>query len=157
MAWEWFTLIGSLPELLRELGRKTRTNNATKKLLLSELRNNLKHFNTAEKNQFSPQQLVSILSNTEILAARHSGFDFGKIRKGHIIASEDKRNSKYLSKDCEWMFLNISDKIVELKAIYSLQPFPDLSHSNIQLQLSNLFYKMKLLAEFINKGPESDK
>ena len=42
MAWEWLSIISSLPEIITGLSKKSRTNNVTKKLLLSELKNNPK-------------------------------------------------------------------------------------------------------------------
>ena len=153
MAWEWLSLIGSLPDIITGISKKSRTNVVTKKLLLSELKNNLKHFKTAHRNSFNYIQLISIISNSEIIEARRNGFRFSKIKNGSIIKEivQDKRNEKYIGKDCEWLFHNISDKITELKAIYNLNPLPNLSKSNMTLQFSNLFYKMKLLADFINE------
>ncbi len=49
MEWEWLSLMGSLPELINGLSKKSRTNEVTAKLLISELKNNLKHLNTAKK------------------------------------------------------------------------------------------------------------
>ncbi len=153
MAWEWLPIISSLSEIIMGLNKKSRSNNVTKKFLISELGNNLKHYKTAQRNNFDQKQLISIICNSEIIKALRKGFNFSKVKKGEItkIIVKDRRNEKYVGRDCEWLFLNISDKISELKAIYSISPPPDLKKSNMTLQFSNLFYKMKLLAEFINE------
>jgi hypothetical protein len=153
MAWEWLSLIGSLPEVINGLTIKQRTNVVTKKLLISELKNNLKHFNTANSNSFNHTQLITILSNAEIMEARRNGFQFSKVKEGTItkLILQDKRNERYIGKDCEWLFHSISDKILELKAIYNIQPLPNLDNSNMTLQFSNLFFKIKLIADFINQ------
>ena len=153
MAWEWLSLIGSLPEVITGLTKKTRTNVATKKLLISELKNNLKHFNTAYRNNFNHAELITILSNAEIIEARINGFQFSKVKGGTIteLIVQDIRNERYIGKDCEWLFHSISDKILELRAIYNIQPLPNLDKSNMTLQFSNLFFKMKLIADFINQ------
>jgi hypothetical protein len=153
MTWEWFSLVGSLPEIITGLSKKARTNVVTKQLLISELSNNLKHFKTAKKNNFSYSQLITIISNTEIINARRCGFRFSKVQRGKVTDEiiYDKRNERYIDKDCEWLFLNISDKISELKELYNLQPPPNLDNSNMTLQFSNLFFKMRLLADFINR------
>jgi hypothetical protein len=152
MAWEFLTLIGNIPELIANLGKKARTNDVTKKLLISELKNNLKHFKTAKRNNFTHTQLITILSNTQIIEARRNGFRFSKVKRGLIneVNINDKRNKRYIGKKSEWLFHNISDKISELKAIYSIEPLPNLDNSNMSLQISNLFFKMKLLADFVN-------
>ena len=152
MPLEWLSLFGSLPEIITGLSKKARTNVVTKRLLISELKNNLKHFKTAKRNNFNYSQLIAILANVEIIEARRNGFRFSKVKGGAItnIVIKDKRNKRYIGKDCEWLFHSISDKILELKAIYALNPLTNLDKSNMPLQFSNLFYKMKLLAEFIN-------
>jgi hypothetical protein len=152
MTWEWLSLIGSLPEIITGLNKKAKTNVVVKKLLISELKNNLKHFKTAKKNNFSQTQLITIICNTTMISAISNGFRFSKVKNGIITIDiiHDKRNLRYVGKDCEWLFQSISDKISELKTIYSLDPLPSLDNSNMTLQFSNLFFKMKLLADFIN-------
>ncbi|MEI6312672.1 MAG: hypothetical protein WCP57_10470 [Bacteroidota bacterium] len=148
---EWIALVKELPSLIKDLGGLITSSRATKNLLLSELKNNLKQFENAKKAPLSYDQLITILSNEQMLVARKSGFAFslikiGRIQEKHII---DKRNKRYIGKDCEWLFISISDKIDELKKIQSQKSLNEIDKLNIPLQFSNLFFKMKLLAEFI--------
>ncbi len=148
---EWLAVVKELPSLIKELGGLITSSRATKNLLLSELKNNLKQFENAKKAHLSYDQLITIVSNEQMLVARKSGFTFslikiGRIQEKHII---DKRNKRYIGKDCEWLFISISDKIDELKKLQSQKSFDEIDELNIPLQFSNLFFKMKLLAEFI--------
>lgn len=153
MAIEWLTLVKELPGLIKDLGGLITSSNATKKLLLSELKLNLKQFDNARKTDTSYDNLIDILSNEIIADARRKGFVFktiklGKVEDKHI---KDDRNKKYKGKDCEWLFINIDDKIKELKDLKKLRKtYEGNLKLNIPLQFSNLFYKMKLLTDFIN-------
>jgi len=151
MAFEWLSLVKELPSLIKDLGGLITSSRSTKKLLLSELSNNLKQFENVRKVKLTYDELIEILSNERIFQARKDGFVFslvkiGKVQKKHI---KDRRNERYLGKDCEWLFINISDKIDELKKLKTQKSLATIKELNIALQFSNLLYKMKLLTEFI--------
>jgi len=146
-----FYVLKQIPEIIVSLSKILIKNRADQKLLVFELKRNLKQFENAAKIGLENDKLIKILSNNAIKKAQESGFvfsliKFGKIKNKHI---KDRRNHKYKGKDCEWLFLSISDKIEELKGIYSVQKLGDIKRLSLNLQFSNLFYKMKLLAEFI--------
>ena len=73
-----------------------------------------------------------------------------KERKAAIVAFQ-----KYLSvgKTCEWLFKNIDEKIEDLRNQKKYHgSLEKTDKAGLALQFSNLFYKMKLLSEFINSN-----
>ena len=152
MALEWIVIFKELPKLIKDLGGLINNSRATKNLLLSELKNNLKQFENAKKVSLTYDELIKILSNEKIIEASRTGFVFslikiGKVQHKHI---KDNRNNRYKGKDCEWLFVSISEKIDELKKLQSQRSLNNLKELNIGRQLSNLLYKMKLLTQFLN-------
>ena len=152
MEFEWIVIFKELTILIKDLGVLTNRSRATKNLLLSELKNNLKQFENAKKINLTYEELIKILSNEQIIEARKKGFAFsimkvGKVQDKHI---KDIRNIRYKGKDCEWLFVNLCDKINELKQLQTQRNLSNLKELNIGRQLSNLLYKMKLLTQFIS-------
>lgn len=144
-------ILKQIPEILSSLGKVVVKNRSTQKLLLDELKRNLKHFENASKIGLNNDQLIQILSNHEITKAKEIGFVFSLVKLGRIQNKyiKDKRNARYKGKDCEWLFSSISNKIEELKSLNSVKKLDGIKELNLKLQFSNLFYMMKLLAEFI--------
>lgn len=152
MALEWLTIGKELLNLFGFLSGIIKKSNAKNKLLLSELNNNLRHYETAKTAGLSYDKLIDLLSNSNIVEARKEGYAFSSVKFGKISAKHirDARNNRYKGKDCEWLFINISDKIDELKKIKQVHgSLENLKDVNIALQFSILFYKMKLLARFV--------
>lgn len=152
MALEWIAIFKELPKLIKDLTGIINNSRTVKKLLLSELKMNLRQFENANKIKLNYDELVKILSNEKILEAKKVGYTFnlikiGRIKRKHI---KDKRNNRYLDKDCKWLFESISDKIDELKQLQSQRNLKDIKELNIGRQMSNLLYKMKLLTNFVN-------
>lgn len=153
MAWEWLSGIKNITEIVTSLGDLAKNNRATKDLLIRELKLNIKAFETAQKNKnINYDKLLSLLKNDRIQKARESRFTFQTIKKGVIENSHirDERNKRYLGKSCEWLFKNIDEKIDDLRNQKQYHgSLENIDNSIIALQFSNLFYKMKLLAEYI--------
>ncbi len=154
MAFEWLSGIKNIAEIVTSLGELAKNNRASKDLLIRELKLNLMAFEIAQKNKnISYDKLLLLLKNDRIQKARESRFTFVTIKKGtvesrHII---DDRNKKYIGKSADWLFKNIDEKIDDLrnqKLYYG--SLDSIDKSVVALQFSNLFYKMKLLAEFLN-------
>ena len=83
-------------------------------------------------------------------------FKFKKLKAGTIEPYHiyDERNRKYTGWDAEKLIDKIDEKIEELKNILKMNGGKlDGVKNNISLMLSNLYYRMKLLADFI-KGPK---
>jgi hypothetical protein len=153
MAWEWLSSIKNITEIVTSLGELAQNNRATKDMLIRELRLNLKAFETAQNDdKTNYDKLLSLLKNEKIQKARESRFTFMTIKKGVIETKhiKDDRNKKYSGKSAEWLFKNIDEKIEDLRNQKQYHgSLETVDKSIIALQFSNLFYKMKLLAEFV--------
>ncbi len=155
MAFDWLSGVKDIAELIASLGNLVKNNRATKDLLIRELKINLKAFETAQKSKMIDyDRLLELLKNTQIKKAREERFTFQTIKRGSLEDThiKDSRNSRYMGKNCEWLFKNIDEKIEDLvnqkKYHGSLN---QIENANIPLQFSNLFYKMKLLADFLRE------
>ncbi|MBX2920857.1 MAG: hypothetical protein KF746_01595 [Chitinophagaceae bacterium] len=153
MDMEWLkTGIGPLKDLIGFLHKKSQTNNIHKKQLIKELRNNLNVFKNGFLNNSSYDAIVDLLSNNAFQEAVKVNFTFKKLKAGKIEARHifDERNKKYAGWDAERLADKIDEKIIELRNIKKLNnnSFKDVKN-NISLMISNLYYRMKLLADFI--------
>ncbi len=154
---DWLkTGIGPLKDVLSYLNKEGKTNDIIKKQLIRELRNNLNIFHNAFLNEVSADVMVDMLSNEAIKKAMGENFKFKKLKTGSIepYHVHNDRNKKYIGWDAEKLVEKIDEKIEELKNIKKMNG-GNLKNvkNNISLMLSNLYYRMKLLADFI-KGPK---
>jgi DNA gyrase/topoisomerase IV subunit A len=153
MEWEWLkTAVGPLKDILIFLNKEGKTNDVLKKQLIRELRDNLHIFNNGFRNNVSPDAIIDLLSNEAYKEALKNNFKFKKLKAGtiepyHIL---DERNRRYQGWDAEKLADKIDEKIEELKNIKKMNGVSVLSARNdVAKMLSNLFYRMKLLADFI--------
>jgi hypothetical protein len=150
---EWLkTGIGPLKDLLNFLSKEGKTNDILKKQVIRELRNNLNIFHNAYKNKVSPDIMIDMLNNEAINEALKNNFKFKKLKAGAIEPYHvyDERNKKYIGWDAEKLIDKIDEKIEELKNIKKMNKGSiEKVENNISLMLSNLYYRMKLLADFI--------
>lgn len=153
MEWEWFkTALGPLKDLVAFLNTEAKTHDIHKKQVIRELRNNLNIFHNGFLNQVSQDVLIDLLQNDCYKEALKNNFKFKKLKPGkiepyHIL---DERNRRYQGWDAERMMDKIDEKIEELKNIKKMHNGSVSSvKNNISLMLSNLFFRMKLLADFI--------
>jgi hypothetical protein len=150
---EWLkTGIGPLKDLLTFLNKEGKTNDILKKQLLRELRNKLNIFNNAYLNAVSQDVMIDMLSNEAIKEAIRGNFKFKKLKAGVIEPYHvfDDRNKKYKGWDAERLVDKIDEKIEELKNIKKMNGNSvEKVKNNVTLMLSNLYYRMKLLADFI--------
>lgn len=153
MRFDWLTIVKELPELVSNLGGLIKNNRALKDQLIRELKLNLKAFETAQKGKaINYDKLLSLLKNEQIQIARQQRFTFNSIKNGTIGSHHiyNDRNKKYEGKTCEWLFKNIDEKIEDLRIQREYHgSLHQIENSNLPLQFSNLFYKLKLLADFI--------
>ncbi len=154
---EWLkTGIGPLKDLLTFLSKEGKTADILKKQVLRELRNNLNIFHNAYLNNVSQDTMIEMLGNEAIVDAVKNNFKFKKLKAGTIEPYHvfDDRNKKYIGWDAEKLVDKIDEKIEELKIIKKMNKgsVEDVKN-NTSLMLSNLYYRMKLLADFI-KGPK---
>lgn len=150
---EWLkTGIGPLKDLISFLNKESRTNDVLKKQVIRELRNNLNIFHNAYLNSVLPDVMIDMLSNESVKEAIRNNFKFRKLKPGNIepYHIQDERNRKYAGWDAEKLVDKIDEKIEELKIIKKMNGGSvGKVNNNISLMLSNLYYRMKLLADFI--------
>ena len=154
---DWLkTGIGPLKDLLTFLNKESKTNDVLKKQVIRELRNNLNIFHNAYLNNVFPDVMIELLSNEAIKEAIKNNFKFRKLKPGKIEPYHvfEERNKKYSGWDAEKIIDKIDEKIEELKIIKKMNDDSvEKVKNNISLMLSNLYYRMKLLADFI-EGPK---
>jgi hypothetical protein len=157
MQLEWLkTGIAPLKDLLTFLNKEGKTNDILKKQVIRELRNNLNIFHNAFLNNVKPDVMIGLLANEAIKEAIKNNFKFKKLKPGKIEPYHvfDDRNKKYIGWDAEKLTDKIDEKIEELKNIKKMNGGSvEKVKNNVPLMLSNLYYRMKLLADFI-KGPK---
>ncbi|TMI70062.1 MAG: hypothetical protein E6H09_17430 [Bacteroidetes bacterium] len=157
MQLEWLkTGIGPLKDILTFLNKEGKTNDILKRQVLRELRNNLNIFHNAYLNEVSPDIMIDMLANTAINEAMKANFKFRKLKAGTIEPYHvfNDRNKKYIGWDAEKLIDKIDEKIEELKNIKKMNKGSVVdAKNNVSMMLSNLYYRMKLLADFI-KGPK---
>ena len=153
---DWLkTGIGPLKDLVTFLNKESKTNDVLKKQVIRELRDNLNIFSNAYKNNNSPDVMIDLLSNEAIKEAIKNNFKFKKLKAGTIEPYHiyDERNRKYEKWDAERLTDKIDEKIEELKIIKKMNGNSvQQVKNNITLMLSNLYYRMKLLADFIQSS-----
>jgi hypothetical protein len=150
---EWIkTGISPLTDLISYINKKSQTNDVVKKRLLMELRNNLNLFKNGFLNRTPYDNVIDLLSNDAIQEAVKSNFPFRKLKQGVILPQHvfEERNKKYQGWTAEQLVDKIDEKIVELRNIKKLNGGSIKEvRNNIPLMMSNLYYRLKLLAEFI--------
>jgi hypothetical protein len=150
---EWLnTGITPLKELLAFLYKKSKTSDVRKKQLIIELRDNLNVFKNGFINQSPYDTMIDLLSRDAIQAAISENFSFKKLKAGviHTSVIYDERNKKYAGWTTENLVDKIDEKIVELRNIKKMnQGSVKDVRNNISLMMSNLYFRMKLLADFI--------
>ncbi|NOT49653.1 MAG: hypothetical protein HOP10_00075 [Chitinophagaceae bacterium] len=154
---EWLKAgIGPLKDILTYLTKEGKTNDVLKKQVIRELRNNLNIFHNAYLNEVSADVMIDMLNNDAVKKAVDANFKFKKLKAGKIepYHIKDDRNKKYIGWEADQLVDKIDEKIEELKNIKKMNKNSvEKVKNNISLMLSNLYYRMKLLADFI-KGPK---
>ena len=154
---DWLkTGIGPLKDLLVFLNKEGKTTDILKKQLIRELRNNLNIFHNATLNEAPSDVMIEMLSNDSIKKALEGNFKYKKLKPGRIEPYHifNDRNKRYIGWDAEKLVEKIDEKIEELKNIKKMNNGTVANtKNNTTLMLSNLYFRMKLLADFI-KGPK---
>ncbi|HVY75465.1 MAG TPA: hypothetical protein VG890_11580 [Puia sp.] len=150
---EWFNSgIAPVKDLLSFLYKKSQTNDINKKQLIIELRDNLNVFKNGFMNQTPYDQMIDLLQHSAYQSAIRENFAFKKLRAGLIRAEiiYDERNKKYAGWTAEKLMDKIDEKIVELKNIKKMNnDSVKAVKNNISLMMSNLYFRIKLMADFI--------
>ena len=144
--------IAPLDNLISFLHKQSKTNDVLKKQVLMELRNNLNIFKNAFLNEVSPDTIIDLLSNDAIQEAVKNNFAFKKLKAGGIEPYHvyDDRNKKYIGWTAERLIDKIDEKIVELKLLKKMNNGSVAQlKNNVPLMISNLYFRMKLVVDFI--------
>ena len=153
---DWVKIgVSPLKELLDFLYKKSQTDDIQKKQIIMELRNNLNVFKNGYKNKVAFDMMIDLLSNDAIQQAIKANFEFKRLKAGTIQPNNvgNERNKKYVGWTSERLVDKIDEKIVELKNIKKMNNGSVLSADhNVSLIMSNQYYRMKLLADFIKSG-----
>jgi hypothetical protein len=161
MNMEWIKLsISPVKDLISFLHKKSNTSDVHKKQLFIELRDNLNVFSNGFLNEVSYDILIDLLRNEAIQQAIKENFAFKKLKPGKIEARhvEDDRNKKYIGWNTERLIDKIDEKITELKNIKKMHNGTVKQvRNNIPLMMSNLYFRMRLLADFIRSESSSSK
>jgi hypothetical protein len=103
-------------------------------------------------NEVSYDSIIDLLSNEAVQQAVRENFPFKRLRAGTISARliKDDRNKKYVGWTAEKLTDKIDEKIVELKNLKKMNNGTVMQvKNNISLMMSNLYFRMKLMADFI--------
>lgn len=153
MNMEWIKLsTAPVKDLISFLHCKSKTTDVVKKQLYIELRDNLNVFSNGFLNESPYDIMIDLLSNAAIQQAIKENFSFKKLRPGLIedVHIKDERNKKYKGWNCDKLIDKIDEKITELRTIKKLSNGSvNDAKNNIPLMMSNLYFRMKLLADFI--------
>ncbi len=150
---EWIkTSIVPLKDIISFLHKKSQTNDVHKRQVIRELQTNLNVFKNGFLNNASYDDMIDLLSNESIKQAIAANFSFKKIKPGTIKSAHvnEDRNNRYTGWTSDKLIERIDEKIEELRAIKKLNKGSvEKVKNNVALMMSNLYYRMKLLADFI--------
>ena len=152
----WYNVIRSsidlISDLIPYLSEKAKNSGKQKKLVIRELRDNLNTLKNGYKHKLSADVIVETLRNDAYRQALEENFDFNKIRRGELQEFEisDKRNLRYLGWTMERLLDKIDEKVEELKQLQKMTgSLAKLENTNVSLMLGNLYFRIKLAAEFM--------
>jgi hypothetical protein len=120
-----------------------------------ELRDNLNLFREAIETPTTYDRLIDLLSNEAYRNAVKENFAFRKIRSGKILRRHirDERNLRYEGWTSEKLMDKIDEKIQALKNLKKLNGGSvEKITSRVSLKVSNLYFRMKLMADFIHES-----
>jgi hypothetical protein len=153
MTWSWLTsTFPPLQQLINFLHKASKTNDVLKKQVIIELRDNLNLYREAYEQTATYDNLIDLLSNEAYRNAVKENFSFKKIKNGKIELHhiKDERNNRYLGWTAEKLLDKIDEKIQALKNLKKLNNGSvEKIHSKVTLKISNLYFRMKLMADFI--------
>jgi hypothetical protein len=153
MTWSWLTSTAApLQQLIGFLQKQTKTHDIQKKQVIIELRDNLNLFREALATPISYDQLIDLLSNDAYRQAIRENFPFKKLKSGKIEHRHiaDDRNLRYEGWTAEKLMDKIDEKIQALKNLKKLHGGSVAALGpRLTLKVSNLYFRMKLMAEFL--------
>ncbi|MGL6268512.1 MAG: hypothetical protein ACRC2O_11340 [Chitinophagaceae bacterium] len=153
LTWNWLSsTVSPLQSLIGFLQKQSKTNDVQKKQVIMELRDNLNLFKEAYEKPITYDRLVELLSNDAYRNAVKENFNFKKVKSGNIKKQhiKDERNMRYIDWTAEKLMDKIDEKIQALKNVKKLNSGKlEKDSQRVSLKISNLYFRMKLMADFI--------
>ncbi len=149
-------IFGSGFDLYRFLTDKSKSKSSAGKLLLREIRDNLKRLEHRNRKGVNRSKLIEMLSNEQYLKAVSANFNIRRLAKGNRIDSKVIRDipsaRKYLDWDLDQLLNSIDGKIVGLKELPGLYDSLETAPVNLTSRLNNLYILHVLAGYLIRKS-----
>lgn len=154
---EWLkTAISPLEKLIAFLQQKSKTQDVIKKQIITELRDNLNVFKNGFINDIPLDNMIDLLSNSAIRQGVKENFNFKKLQHGEITIHhvKEERNKRYIGWTAAKLCDKIDEKIQEIKLLKQMNNGTvNNLKSKVSLKMSNLYFRLKLLGDFIWSDP----
>jgi hypothetical protein len=154
-------IFGSGFEVYTFLSQKSRVKNTTKRLLIREIRNNIKRLEHRNKNGVNRKFLIDKLENNSIINAIEEGFSFNKLAPKQLVDDKIvfhfKPAKRYIGWDANKLLNSIDGKIVSLKELTELYDENGLESVNLTLRLNNLYIQLILVTVLIKTQVSGNK
>lgn len=148
-------IFGSGFDLYRFLTDKARSKNSLSKLVIREIRDNIKRLEHRNKEGVNREKLIEMLSNERYLDAVSSGYNFNRLCGNQDVDAELIKTlpsaKKYQGWKMEQILNSIDEKIVSLRELPSLYSSLEASGLNITARLNNLYLLLVLAGYLIRK------
>ncbi len=149
-------IFGSAFELYGFLSQKSKSKNAAKRMLIREIRNNIKRLEHRNRNGINRLMLIQKLENASLLAALEQDFSFNKLCPGQKVNPSSLAHfspaEKYAGWDADRLMNSIDEKIVQLKELSELYTNEGINAINLTLRLNNLYAQLILVSVLIKQA-----
>lgn len=146
-------VFGSGLELYSFLTKKAKVKNAIKRLLIRELRNNLKRLEHRNNKGVNRGVLIDKLQNETLLNAIEEGFNLNSLASKQKVDAKViavfKKAERYEGWNAEKLMLSIDEKIVSLKETIEFYDNIDQAPINLTSRLNNLYILLVLMSLLI--------
>jgi len=149
-------VFGSGFELYDFLSKKSKVKNVSRRMVIRELRNNIKRLEQRNNRDIDRRRLIENLENEQILLAISSGFKFNSLAPKREVDNAilkvfpvAKRNMGW---DADRIISSIDEKIVSLKETIDLYADINTAPVNITSRLNNLYLLLVLLTLLIKES-----
>ena len=142
-------------DVYKFLTLKSKSNIVYKRMILREIRDNIKRLELRNRKGVSLNVLISKLQNENIVNAMEDNFNFNRLAgeaKLEITDQLPDRMNKYLDWDCKRLVYSIDEKITSLKDIPDMFPGEEGKGINVMARLNNLYIQCILVVFLIRKA-----
>jgi hypothetical protein len=143
-------------DLYKFLTLNAQNKNATKKLLIREIRDNLKLLEHRNKPGVDRTVLINKLSNSSLLKAISVNYNFKVLAKKQRITeaifNRLPKARKYHNWDAEQLINSVDEKITAIKTLPDLYPELGNAPINLTLRLDNLYLQLVLISFLVKEA-----